>query len=137
MASMFGSQTTSLPRGVAVVLALGAAFWGGFLLLAFGPDVLLPITPFGYGYFVLAGYVMRAVTCPTLRVRRAIWIASIVVQGMWLCIGLACIKECASCCLILQLWWVFATITSVFAIIEEQPDISEVESNAATYLAGV
>lgn len=88
--------------------------------MAFGPAVLLPITPFGVGYVVLAGYIVRAVSCPNLGVRRAIWVASVLVQGEWLCLGLADGRVLSTP----SLWWAFATLASVAALVAERPDKS-------------
>jgi hypothetical protein len=122
MAEATNPRTPSLPRVIAVVLAAGAAFWGGLLLLSFGPIVLLPFTPFGWGYIVLAGYIARAVSCPALGVRRVIWGASLLVQGGWLCLGLADGFDRAVEKPITPLWWAFATGASVVALLTERPD---------------
>ncbi len=122
MAEVLDQQMPSLPRVVAVVLAVGAAFWGGLLLLSFGPAVLFPITPFWFGYVVLGGYIVRAVSCPALGVRRAIWVASVVIQGGWLCLGLADSLDHAAQKPIPPLWWAFATLASVAALVAERPD---------------
>jgi len=84
--------------------------------------MLLPISPFWFGYIVLVGYVVRAVSCPTLGVRRTIWVASILVQGPWLCIGLADGLDRAIQKPIPPLWWAFATLGSIAALVAEQQD---------------
>lgn len=106
-----------LPRFIAIALAVGATYWGGLLLLAFGPAVLL--SPFGGGYVVLVGYVVRAVIFPPFGIRQVIWIASLVVQGSCLCLGLASfgIKPEA------LLWWAAATLGSIVALVAELADI--------------
>jgi hypothetical protein len=122
MAEATDTRMPSLPRVVAFVLAAGAGFWGVLLLLSFGLVALLPLHPFGWGYIVLAGYVIRAASCPTLGVRRAIWWVSIVVQGGWLCVGLADGLGRAAEKPIPRLWWAFATVASVAALVTERTE---------------
>src|SRR4029077_20862040 len=78
----------AFPRWIAALLALGGSFWGVFLLLAFGPGVLV-VPPTTAGFVVTAGYWFRAVTVPPMNIRRLIWVASILVQGGWSCVGIA------------------------------------------------
>ncbi len=122
MAEALHTHGPSFPRIIAVVLALGAAFWGGLLFLVFGPLVLVPFTPFGVGYVVLAGYITRAVSCPSLGVRRMIWIVSILVQGVWLCLVLAEGLGRAIEKPIPPLWWACATLGSAVALVNERND---------------
>jgi hypothetical protein len=106
-----------LPRLIAVVLATVGAFWGVFLVLALGPDVLLSV-PFAVGYLVTAGYIVRVVTTPALGVRRLIWGASILVQGAWLCVGVVDLGRRGAD--LVFWWWAFATLASVVAIASER-----------------
>ena len=124
MAEANDPPVPSLPRVIAVALAAGAAFWGALLLQMFGPAVLLPFNPFGLGYVILAGYVVRAVSCPSLGVRRAIWVASLVIQGGWLCISLTDADGLGQAVQkpIPPLWWGSATLGSVVALLAERAD---------------
>jgi hypothetical protein len=103
---------------IAIVLALGGCFWGVFLLLAFGPAALIPL-PFGVGYLVTAGYIARSVTVPTLGVRRAVWVASLVVQGAWLLsVGIPDLPRTGPN--LFFWWWAFATAASAVALVTER-----------------
>lgn len=119
IATELDTRWPSLPRAIAVALTAGAGFWGGLLLIAYGPLVLLPV-PFGIGYVVLAGYAVRAVSCPALGVRRLIWAVSIAVQGAWLGVaiseGVAHITQKP----VTPLWWAAATLGSVVALATER-----------------
>ncbi len=111
----------SWPRLIAVVLALGGSYWGVLLLLVFGPAVLFPV-PFGIGYVVVAGYIVRAVSVPSLGTRRGVWVVSLAVQGAWLCAGLTGGLAQAADKPIPLLWWGFATVASAIALVAERPD---------------
>lgn len=117
MKDFFISTGPSLPRYIAISLAIGAGFWGGLLFLVFGPTAFLPF-PFGVGYVVLIGYIIRALSCPELGHRRLIWGLSILVQGGWFCLGLYDVLNH----MLVQLWWTYATFGSVIALIAEEPD---------------
>ncbi len=122
MAEVVDTPALSWPRIIAIVLALGGTFWGVFLLLGFGPAALFPF-PFGVGYVVTAGYIVRAVSVPSLGVRRAIWIASFVVQGAWLqSVGLPDLLRTGPN--VFSVWWGFATVASVIAIATEHGSAS-------------
>lgn len=102
------------PRAIAAVLALGGAFWGVFLLGAFGPAVLISL-PFGVGYLVTATYITRAVSIPSLATRRAFWIMSAGVQGAWLLfVGIPELLRIGPD--LFFCWWAFATAMSVVAL---------------------
>lgn len=117
MAEVVEQPAPSLPRLIAVVLALGGSGWGVFLLLAFGPAVLFPV-PFGVGYVVTAGYILRASTTPAIGLRRLIWGASVLVQGAWLCLGIADLGRTGPN--LFFWWWAFATAASVVALTTER-----------------
>jgi hypothetical protein len=107
----------TLPRLLAVFLAIGGVFWGLVLISGFGLAAFLP--PFGLGYFLTVGYVVRVLSVPSLQTRRIIWVASIIVQGWWLiAFGLPDMwmrgPNSAS------LWWVFASVASVVALATER-----------------
>jgi hypothetical protein len=117
--------TPSTPRFVAILLAAGGTFWGLFLLAGFGPAALIPL-PFGIGYLVTVGYIVRSVMVPPLGVRYLIWGASILVQGAWLlwivsdmAKRVAAGRQVFEPPLIIA-WWAFATISSVVAIVCER-----------------
>lgn len=107
----------SIPRMIAIGLAIGGIFWGGLLLLVFGPMALLPL-PFGVGYAVTAGYIVRAVSFPSHDTRLLIWWASILVQGVWLCIDLADFRWDGKH--FVTLWWANAVVCSVVALLAER-----------------
>jgi hypothetical protein len=112
------------PWVVAVLLAVGGSFWGVLLLAAFGPIALIPL-PFGIGYALTVGYLVRCFTCPSLLNRRLIWAVSGTVQGAWL---LADLKGGLAHALekpVPLLWWAFATLASVIALVAEVPGESE------------
>ena len=110
----------SLPKFLAVVLALGGGFWGLFVLFAFGATALIPL-PFGVGYAVTAAYVYRALWEPSYRTRRRIWLASLLVQGTWLLLaGLPLFSDAGLNPF--SLWWLFATGCSVVGLTSEPPD---------------
>jgi len=123
---------TSLPRLIAVVLAVGGSVWGVLLLLSAGAAVLVWF-PFCIGYPLTAGYIVRAVTCPSLVVRRVIWLASIVVQGGWLLY--AGLQELPRVTLPF-LWWAFATAASVIAIAYEREPISKLSAGCPADRSG-
>jgi hypothetical protein len=104
------SPGPTVPRCIAVILAVGGCAWGTLLLGIFGVFALFPV-PFGVGYVVTVGYCIRAVTVPAYDVRQALWIASLLVQGSWLGITLTDggIKD------VLGFWWLFATVASAVA----------------------
>ncbi len=120
-------RRSSLPRLVAVGLALGGTGWGVFLLLVFGANALWPL-PFGFGYAVTAGYWLRALTTPELFARRAIWAASIAVQGTWLALGLMSLWGGEPNWF--AAWWALATAASVVALRLEPPAAEEVLPDA-------
>ncbi len=118
MAGVNNTSAPSWPRAIAVILALGGSFWGVFLLWGFGPAALIPL-PFGVGYLVTAGYIVRAVSLPSLDVRRIIWGASLMVQCGWLLsIGLPDLSRTGPD--LFFVWWAFASIASAVAIATEQ-----------------
>lgn len=127
MTEVVEQPVSSLPRMIAVALALGGTGWGVFLLLAFGPTVLYPV-PFGVGYMVTAGYILRVATTPAIGLRWLIWSASVLVQGAWLCLGIADLGRAGPN--LLFWWWAFATVSSVVALATERSG-PEVESFAA------
>jgi hypothetical protein len=109
-------------------LAFGACYWGMLLLpMLIRPDVsLLTLLIFGPGYLVTVGYLIRAVSCPPLLVRRFIWLASLLVQGTWIVCISATMAEQINLGLALNepilplAWWVFATVASVIGLCTEQ-----------------
>ena len=96
---------------------MGGLFWGMFLLLAFGPAVLFPF-PFGVGYVVTVGYIVRAVSVPAFGIRMSIWITSLMVQGHWLLLSIPDITRTGLN--LASAWWLFATVGSGIAIATER-----------------
>jgi len=90
---------------------------GSFSFFAFGPRVLI-LPPTSVGYIVTAGYILRAVAVPSVNLRRFIWGTSILVQGVWLCVGIHDMTALRPN--LLLLWWLFATVCSVVAIATER-----------------
>ena len=105
-----------LPRLIAILLAVVSCFWGVLLLHVFGPLAIVAF-PFGLGYIVMVGYIVRAVSVPALDIRRMIWGTSIAVQGMWLCIAITELDTTGIN--LVFMWWLFATVASVAALIAE------------------
>jgi hypothetical protein len=101
-------------RILAIGLGLCATLWGGLLLFTFGSRPLISI-PSGAGYIVTLGYWWIAVKPPSLRERRLVWLASVLVQGGWLCIAIA--DFCRSGSSPGIVWWLSATVASVLALI--------------------
>ncbi|HEY1378253.1 MAG TPA: hypothetical protein VGF55_15745 [Gemmataceae bacterium] len=116
-----------LPRLLAAILALGGGYWG--LILSpwlFQLDVSpLALVVFGPGYLVTLGYVVRAVSTPSLSTRRFIWIASIIVQGGWLGFALWGIAEKVAAGrmpnepVLFEAWWALALVLSMAALLAE------------------
>jgi hypothetical protein len=118
----------SVPRILAVFLALGGCFWG--LLLApwvfqpgVSPSALLDVGP---GYLVTAAYIVRSLCTPPLWTRRVIWVASLLVQGTWLAWAAWAIAEkvlagrTVSEPALPVLWWLFATAASAVGLLTER-----------------
>ena len=117
MAVAIDTPAPSVARLIAIALMMGGLFWGMFLLLAFGPVALFPL-PFGVGYLVTVGYIVRAVSVPAFGIRMLIWIASLMVQGYWLLQSIPDITRTGLN--LISAWWLFATVCSVIAIATER-----------------
>lgn len=117
MAVAIDTPAPSVARLIAIALTMGGLFWGMFLLLAFGPVALFPF-PFGVGYLVTVGYIVRAVSVPAFGIRMAIWIASLMVQGYWLLLSIPDITRTGLN--LISAWWLFATVRSGIAIAKER-----------------
>jgi hypothetical protein len=122
-----------LPRTIAVLLALGGCFWG--LLLSpwlFRADVSpMAIAVFGPGYLITLGYIIRSICTPSLGLRRFIWGASLLVQGLWLaCITWAMAEhqlsgQSLNDPLLPIAWWALAAVASVVALFTERAKQTE------------
>lgn len=117
MAEVIDTPAPSVPRLIAIALTMGGLFWGMFLLLAFGPPVLFSF-PFGVGYLVTVGYIVRAVSVPAFGIRMSIWIASLAVQGSFLFADIPDITRTGLN--LISAWWLFATVCSAIAIATER-----------------
>jgi hypothetical protein len=111
-----------LSRVIAIALAFGGMFFGVFLFMIGGLKPLL-YPPTAAGYLVTIGYIVRAASTPPLWMRRAIWIASIVVQGAWFCWNIPDVLREANPAdgILIFSWWGFAVAASMVALVNE-PD---------------
>jgi hypothetical protein len=110
-----------IPRIIAGLLAAGGLFWG--IVLApwiAGGDPFLATLLFGPGYIVTFAYFIRATVTPPLRLRQAIWILSILVQGAWL--GLEAVDRLYGHRggNLVAAWWLGATVASIIALLMER-----------------
>jgi hypothetical protein len=119
MVEVSNSSRPPWPWLIAFVLAVAGSFWGVLLLVTGGLAALAPL-PFGVGYLVTVGYIIRAVSVPSLTTRRVIWGASILVQGGWFAYVALDAWPPAGADLCLLLWWALATAGSVVALVTEQ-----------------
>jgi hypothetical protein len=115
-------------RILAGLLAVGGTYWGVLLgpLIPHEEHPLRLLLVLGPGYLVTLAYYARAISRPPLLVCRCIWWLSLLVQGGWLAwhvIGilgdggplLRLIEPVAPVG-----WWLFATVSSVVALILEE-----------------
>lgn len=111
---------------LAFILMMGGLLWGTLLLLVFfdvhGPvEFLVMLLIFGPGYFVTAGYFVRAAALvPSVSRRRLIWGASSLVQGLWLCFDIGLTVEIgglrSGLAWMFFIWWTFAFVSSVYCL---------------------
>jgi len=117
-----------VPRILAGVLALGGSCWGVLLSpWLFQRDASpLAWVVFGPGYIVTIGYIIRTFSTPPLGVCRAIWVASILVQGAWFFVSIWGISERVAAGntvnepILILAWWLFATGASVVGLLTEK-----------------
>lgn len=116
------------PGMIATILMIGGVGWGLFLALLLaesftslekdGARLFLVSLVLGPGYLVTIGYGYRTYGFPSLIARQCFWLTSFLVQGAWLlAIGLPAIHDVGLN--IASLWWIFATATSVVALLSE------------------
>ncbi len=108
---------------LALFLACMGLFWGFccLLFLFHWPGALI----FAPGYAITAGYIARAFGVTSRPVRKLIWAASMLVQGVWLgwAIGqLPDIRHTAE--LLFLFWWLFAFVASVIAFLAEPKSLA-------------
>ena len=123
-----------LIRTIAALLAAIGAFWGLLLFVLFHSEgdplrVMIFALIAGPGYLVTAGYFWRAAARPAYQWRTAIWIASILVQGMWLLISLCDGRPSAA-----MLWWLAACAASVVALRIESIDQPTINGERCTHI---
>jgi hypothetical protein len=122
-------SASTLPRVIAVLLALGGSLWGAFLLGGFGWEALVQF-PLAVGYVVTVGYIVRAMSFPPLAVRRAIWAVSLIVHDAWLVwVGIPDLPRAGPNPVIL--WWALATAASAVALAFEPGNAATEPCNAA------
>lgn len=123
-------------RNLSIVLAIGGVFWSLFCagLIAIGQvERTLPI--FGPGYVITLGYIMRALiknpseTLIRLRFIRSMWLVSAIIQAAWLIpIGFAVFTHAQEWTLrspgilAMMIWWIFATLVSLYGWLYEPCD---------------
>jgi|SRR5579871_2607115 len=113
---MSGGSNEVLIRIIAGVLAIIGAFWGFLLFAIFNSEgnpnrVAFFVLTAGPGYLVTAGYFLRTVFYLKYELRVALWIASILVHGFWLSIGLLDARPSEA-----MLWWISAEVASIIAL---------------------
>ena len=111
-------------RFLAGLLAAGGIFWS---ILSLGAISLVFIP----GYIITLGYIVRCISTPRLSWRRAIWGASIFVQGAWLLYYFggyfyeilrgaynvyATQDEIGDVINLMTIWWVFAFAISIYGL---------------------
>jgi hypothetical protein len=114
-----------LPRLVALVVGIGDLILGalslGFFLSTSGAAWTLPLLMFGPGSLVIFGCFVRAVHSPRLRIRRALWVLSILVHCG--CLLITFINHVGQGIPgkpygppVVMGWWVIAVIASIIAL---------------------
>jgi hypothetical protein len=113
----------SVPRVIALMLAIGGLAWAG-LLLIFGlgrPGILLV---FSLGFMVWATWILRATRFPlALAVRRLVWAFSSIYNLWWF---IRMFTSPAHEPFLYTAWWGAASLLSVIALILEKKDNVEV-----------
>lgn len=110
---------------IAAILFFLAMGWGLLLVLMFMPfysfaQLFFFVLILGPGYLLTAGYGYRSFCFPALVVRQQLWIASILVQGLWLLmLGISGGPT------IFSAWWLFATVASVVALVSEPAETAQ------------
>ena len=119
---------SSLAGIIAALLLMGGTFWGVFcaslLSMSFqswdenGVRFFVGLIEFLPGYLVTLGYGIRTMLFPRWIIRQGIWVASFIVQGTWLItLGMISLREHGMN--IFFLWWAFATVVSLAALLIE------------------
>jgi hypothetical protein len=120
---MGGMTQLTTSRTIAIILSLMGAVWCAMLFARQGFSGFSFI-PESSIYFVTAGYLVRAVTVPPLKLRCFIWSASIIINFQWFGWAGSAMGRAA--------WCAFAVIASIVALVcEKNSPISAVIDSTA------
>ena len=117
-------------RLFASVLAFGSVLWGAFglfiiisLFRSSSSYLIWSLLIFGPGYIIMVGYVIRAFCTLPTTLRRIIWAASCLVQGIWLVLSIDTVfslmrmDQFETLCIE---WWIGTLIISVYGLIADR-----------------
>lgn len=92
-----------------------------FIALVFGIYALLFPLPFGAGFYLTIDYAWRALRYDKYIYRVYLWAASIIIQGIWLFIGMIDFVNKPQSFNPMLAWWAFAFVSSLIGLYTEDP----------------